>query len=413
MKRINRTRLFVGLLIALVVGIAFVAARHEGGDPSPPVHPRDASPEGGRALALVLERMGYTVQTQAAPLQQMPSDARVWLLLDSGTTFSDKEADALLEWVRKGGTLLWVPPSYSYSVTSGSTARPGADVLKGKLGISTGGQPNFDANGLPRMTPVTLDAVARYRTGVKTASSSGASAAAAGFNDREADGTVRGALQVTGDGAILRLDEGSGHVFVFPDAWMLSNFGMAQPSNATLIANLIRADTLGASGANGGAVYFDERRHDNTLAPPAPDDWPARLRQRPVVFALWQLLVVGLGTLALVGRRLGAPVALPSSAPVTRASGFARAMGGLLLKAARPKAAAQIIGESFRARLARRIGLSPRDSDDVLAGRAAEISGLDRDLLARALINSRAPATDETNALRDAQQMERILERLG
>ena len=412
MKRLNRTRLFVGLLIAFVVGIAFLASRHEGGDQSPPVRPGDTSPEGGRALALVLEKLGYTVQTQDAPLTQMPSDARLWLLLDSGATFSDKEADLLLAWVKHGGTLLWVPTSESYSPLGGSTPHPGTDALRRRLGVSTDGQPNFDANGLPRMTPLRLDAVSRYGTGVKAASSSGASASVSGFNPRDDGGIPRGALRLAGapGGSILRLDEGRGHIFVFPDAWGLCNFGLSQPQNATLVANLIRADSVGNSG---GVAYFDARHHDNTLAPPAPDDWPARLRQKPVVFALWQLFFAGLGTLALVGRRLGAPVALPSSAPVTRASGFARAMGGLLLKAARPKAAAQIIGESFRARLARRIGLSPRDSDDILAGRAAEISGLDRDLLSRALMNSRAPATDEVSALRDAQQMERILDKLG
>jgi len=57
--------------------------------------------------------------------------------------------------------------------------------------------------------------------------------------------------------------------------------------------------------------------------------------------------------------------------------------------------------------------LSPRESDEVLASRAHEISGIPLETLSRALIASRAPATDETSALRDAQAMERILEGLG
>ncbi len=410
MKRFNRTRLFLGILVAFIVVIAILASGREGGGRSPSAHLSDTTPEGGRALGMVLEKIGFQTKSQNAPLSQMPADARVWVLLDSETTFSDKEADAILAWVKRGGTLLWAPPSDDYS--SDDETRPGAQHLKELLGASSEGSPNFDANGLPNMKPLNLDTVSNYRVGVKNASSSGTSVSVSQSDGRGAPESGRAALQIAGapGGSILRLDEGSGHIFLFPDAWMLCNFGLSKPDNATLAANLLRVD---ATNTPKGTAYFDERRHDNTLAPPVADDWPAKLRQKPVVFAIWQLLVVGLGTLALVSRRLGAPVPLPTNVPVTRASGFARAMGGLLLKATRPKAAAQIIGESFRTRLAKRVGLSPRESDDVLAARAHEISGIDRDLLSRALMTSRAPATDETSALRDAQQMERILEQLG
>lgn len=412
MKRINRTRLLVGCLVALVVGLALLASRHEGGERTPPVHLSDTTPEGGRALGFVMEHLGYKTQSQNAPLSQMPSDARVWFLLDSQTTFSDKEADALLAWVKKGGVLFWATPSDSDGLSFFSSAqkRPGVDRLKTKFGFSSLGSPQFDANGLPKMVPLNLDSASNYRVGVSGASSSGTTLSL--MNEREEPGLSRATLQIASapGGSLSRVDEGRGHIFLIPDAWMLTNYGLSHPANATLVANLVRVHL---ANANGGAAYFDERQHDNTLAPPASDDWPARLRQKPVVFAVWQLLVVGLGTLALVSRRLGAPVPLPTNAPVTRASGFARAMGGLLLKASRPKAAAQIIGESFRARLAKRVGMSPRESDEVLSARASEISGISREVLSRALMNSRAPATNETSALRDAQEMERLLDQLG
>jgi len=402
MKRINRTRFLVGALVALVVIIALVLSKREGSEDSPPVHLSDSSPVGGRGLALVLQKLGYGTNNVDEPINAMPSDARVWCLLDSKTTFSSREADLLLSWVRGGGTLFYAVTTPPTSFGS-SKPRAGVNKLSEALNVSSEGSPTFSSTGLPQMVPVSFGTVSNYRTGIKSATATGTALSVS-----------RKHINVAGYGAfpggvVVREDIGKGRVWLFSDAWMLSNYGLSQGDNATLVANLLRAHDAKA----GGKAYFDERHHDDSLAPPAPDDWPARLRQKPVVFALWQLMVVGLGTLALVGRRLGNPVALSTQAPVTRASGFARAMGGLLLKAGRPKAASQIIGESFRARLARRVGLSPRESDEVLSNRAHEISGIPRETLSRALIASRAPATDETSALRDAQAMERILEGLG
>jgi len=385
--------------------LALLLTRHEGGDGIATAHLSDTSPVGGRGLGLVMERLGYTTQSANEPLRAMPRDARVWFLLDANTRFSNREANLLLKWVKDGGTLIWACPATPQSFWGQSEARAGLDHLKQLLGADVSGTPTFAANGLPNMVPVSLDSVSNYRVGI-----AGVAASEAVLSLSRAHLNIAGSRFAPG-GSVARVDGvGRGHIFVFPDAWMLSNYGLSKPANATFVANLIRVHN---SNPKGGKAYFDERQHDETLAPPVPDDWPAKLRQRPVVFAVWQLLLVGLGTLALVSRRLGLPVALPTQAPVTRASGFARAMGGLLFKAARPKAAAQIIGETFRARLARRIGMSPRESDEVLSARAHEISGIPRETLSRALIASRAPATDETSALRDAQAMERILEQLG
>jgi len=402
MKRINRTRFFIGALVALVVIIALALSKREGGEDSPPVHLSDTSPVGGRGLALVFEKLGYGTDSVNEPINAMPSDARVWCLLDSKTTFSNNEADLLLAWVKKGGTLFY-SVSNSGGRFGGSEARAGVDKITDALKVSSEGSPTFPSTGLPQMSPVSFGTVSNYPTGVKSATATGTALSVSRKHINVAG------LGATPGGVVVREDYGKGRVWLFPDAWMLSNYGLWQGDNATLVANLLRVHDAKA----GGKAYFDERHHNDSLAPPAPDDWAARLRERPVVFALWQLIVAGLGTLALVGRRLGNPVALPTQAPVTRASGFARAMGGLLLKASRPKAASQIIGESFRARLARRVGLSPRESDEVLSNRAHEISGIPLETLSRALIASRAPATDETSALRDAQAMERILRQLS
>jgi hypothetical protein len=62
--------------------------------------------------------------------------------------------------------------------------------------------------------------------------------------------------------------------------------------------------------------------------------------------------------------------------------------------------------------LAQRLGLSPADSDSVLARRAQEIAGIPFEITDRLLLQSRAPAQTLSEALRDAQEMEMVLRRL-
>jgi hypothetical protein len=97
---------------------------------------------------------------------------------------------------------------------------------------------------------------------------------------------------------------------------------------------------------------------------------------------------------------------------VTRAGQFAQAMGLLFRKANRPKAAAEILGEEFRRSLARRLGLSPNDPDEILAAAAERATGLPSRFIDRLLLKSKNPATTDAEALADAQDMEQVLRHL-
>jgi hypothetical protein len=129
----------------------------------------------------------------------------------------------------------------------------------------------------------------------------------------------------------------------------------------------------------------------------------------PLRYALLQLLVAGVLFWTFYGRRLGAPVPLPDGGPVTRASQFAAAMGALFQKVQRPQAAETIIGEHFRRQLARRLGLSISDPDELLAQRASEATGYSSRVIDRLLLQAKAPDADEAHALADAQLTEQIL----
>lgn len=388
------------LLAACVIGVSAFREAETAGAPRALFN--DATPLGGKGFRRVLERLGYSVKRAANRLEAMPADAKVWLIFDPQTQFSRPEAEKLLAWVKKGGTLIWASPPENFGFsTAPINQSAGLDELRAEIQVRSGGIPNWGNGGvsLPALTPLNLDAVSLYRTGVSRATASA--------------GTLeisRTFVEIAGSpvaAQIARIDYGKGRVFVLPDAILFCNYGLSKPDNAVLATNLIRVHE------SSGAVYFDERQHGELATD--PDFVPSLLYYlwRPPLRWMWiQLAITGLLFWILVGRRFGTPVPLPDGGPVTRASQFAAAMGALFRKVERPHAAALILGAEFRRRLAKRIGMSPADPDIALAKRAHELSGVSEAVVDRLLLHGKSPSNNESEALRDARDMEEILRKL-
>jgi hypothetical protein len=354
----------------------------------------DSTPLGGKGLRLVLENLGYTTERQIAPISSMPADAKLWLILDPQTRFSAKEANKLVNWVKAGGTLLFcVRPNDILPFTFDKPSE-GIEALHSALKVSrSDGTTSGSGDFLPTLSPLALDAVSNYRSGITKATGS-----ARTFN------VARSHLEIAGPpgGHIARIDLGKGRVFVLPDALLLTNYALSKDDNAKLVTNLLQVHV------SSGKAYFDERDLGEDSLSAERTTLMTYLKRPPVSYAIWQIFVAGLLLWAFAGRRLGSPVSIPVGGPVTRASQFAAAMGALFAKTNRPSAAASVIGTRFRRRLAQRLGLSPAESDKVLARRAQEIVGIPFEVTDRLLLQSRTPA----ETLRDAQQMEAVLRQL-
>lgn len=404
-QRKDKTLWIIGLITVFLICIAAVLnnSNNEGSE-LPRAQFGDGSPTGGKGLQLLLQRQGYTAKPVYEPQNQVPKDANVWLILDPQTSFSSKEANQLLTWVRSGGLLIFCSDAQTEDFSSFSRQRnksSGTSLLRSSLGIeSTNYGTALKARPpiQPELAPLKLDTVSIYRTDVQKASGSS-------YELRSKKSPML-SIAGTSGGTIQRFDIGKGHIFTLPDAWILTNYGLAQDDNAILVNNLITAHK------RSGVAYFDERHHDDSLAPPEPDSVIARLKKAPYSTAIWQLIAGALIFWMFVGRRLGSAISLPVSGPVTRASLFAQAMGGLFQKVSRPKAAGTVIGENFRRRLAKRVGLSPLESDEILARRTHELCGIPFETVDRLLLHGRAPSESEGAILRDAQEMERVLKAL-
>ncbi len=407
----NRTGIYLGVLIAVLLFLAAYLNRSASFSVFPAANFADAKPTGGKGLALLLNKIGYQSKVQDAPLRQMPNDAGTWLVLDPKVSFTKREGKLLLDWVKAGGTLVYCVERGtldSFPLEDDIPApKTGIEVVVQELKISQ----DFNFAGiaasvtsqksLPDLPAVSFDVPSNIRAGVKKA---------VGANGNFGVGRAHVAVASAPGGIIARIPYGKGQVWVTPNAWIFTNYGLSQPDTAVLVSNMIRtqAPPVGARKA----VYFDERAHDESERPPAPDTLISRLKKPPVSTAILQLFFAGALLWIFAARRLGTAVPLPTRGPVTRASQFAQAMGALFSKTSRPAAAADIIGQEFRKRLASRLGMSPGENDALLARRAHELSGVPYEVVDRLLLQTRTPATNEAQALRDAQEMDAVLQQL-
>ena len=361
----------------------------------------DASTMGGKGFCLVLSRLGYDVKRADSKLQTMPRDARVWVLLDPQTRFTQRENMLLLRWVRDGGTLIWAcTPASDKSVLEARGGTIASTRLAKNLGVTPSESFLPDYSPLPVLVPLDANAPSPLWTGVSKASASGDT-----FKiSRAATELASNSMGVQ----IAHLELGRGQVFIFPDALMFTNYAQSKPQNAVLAANLVRVY------ATKGAVYFDERNHNDAFSAAATRilTWWDYLWQAPLRYAMLQLLFAGVLWWAFASRRLGAPVPLPSQQPVTRASQFALGMGSLFRKANRPQAAARVLGDNFRREVARRTGLPLDAEDQILAERASQKTGLPAAMIDRLLLRAKAPDDRESRILSDTQEMEIVLRAL-
>jgi hypothetical protein len=403
--RINSVYVLIGLLFAAACGLGIAAQK--GGENvvnAPRARFNDASPLGGKGFQLLLRRLGYQVHLQDEALTTMPNDARVWILLDPETRFSRRETDLLLSWVRSGGTLIWAcaPATSSFAWNSGSD-QTAHSLLCQKLGVTSSYAFTPNDAPLPVLTPLTPSSANEYWNGVTKATAS-ADLIRIDRPNLELASTPAGT-------ELARIAVGNGQVFVMADALMWTNYALDKPDNAVLATNLIRLHAM-----NGG-VYFDERDHPNNDAAASANgqsapDLTDYLWRPPIRWAVLQLLGALLLWWALAGRRLGAPVPLMEQEPVTRAGQFAQAMGSLFRKANRPAAVAQTLGNSFRRETTARVGLPLDASDDLIAERVAQSTGLPAPMIDRLLLRAKAPAPTETEILSDVQEMEIVLRAL-
>ena len=239
-------------------------------------------PEGAKAAYLLLERLGHKVERQAHPLSGF-GQSQLAFFLAPEDRLDNADATALATWLEHGGTLVYGAAAFD----------PAAPAL-------------HQALGLPELVLVPRSEWVVNLSKEFAPARSLAVHVTVMVKDRAVEHVEAVAKGGTGQTVALRVNKGSGHLYVL-DARVFSNAGLKQADNALFLA------TLASRHSQGQPIVFDEFVHGFgemtsvlTIA-----RWPLR----------WGL---GLGGLALLcyalatGRRLGAVAAAPR--PARRAS---------------------------------------------------------------------------------------------
>jgi uncharacterized protein DUF4350 len=357
--------------VAVVLGLALVVAvAGRGPEEGNPLDPVSTGPLGTKALVEVLRELGGRVSVSA----DRPGTGTETALLLSDDLTPQRRQD-VLDWVRRGGTLVVADPS------SGVTeADP---VGSTRIGL-------LDTEIERRCAVATLGDVGRVAApgGVvfKIPEGQGGPGSPGGGDTRACFPRNDGAwllVQPLGEGTVVRLGGAS----------VLVNQELGKADNAILLASLLVP-------AEGTTVQV--------LQPPLPGGGDAGLGDLiapRVRLALWQLVIAFVLLTLWRARRLGRPVAERQPVQLPGAE-LVVAVGNLLQRAKGRGQAAGLLTDDLRRSLAERLGLPPSAPADQVADAAAARTGVPRERVLRTL--TQTTPRDETELVALSQAIDTI-----
>jgi hypothetical protein len=344
-----------GTVVAGAVGVGLVGVLLLQGSPAdgPPLDPRSDAPDGTSALVALLEGLGAEVELSAG----LPSgrDDVALLLTDE---LDGSQTDAVLDWVRGGGTLVVTDPASSLVPPGIGGDVPDEDIGRGICSIEA------------------LDGVERIDAGVA--------------HRYDTDGGHSSCLGSRDFAFVVVRAEGGGDVVAVGGPAFATNERLDADDNAVLAAGLLAPRT-------GTAVRFVDAPlpaggGDKTLGDLVPDG---------VRRGLWMLGIAFLVYASWRALRLGRPV--PEPQPVEIAgSELVSAAGRLLERGRSPRASAEVLRARLRRALEARVGVSPGAPHEALVEVVSERSGLDRDVIDTAVGDAAVTSDDELVAVASA-----------
>jgi hypothetical protein len=344
--------------VGVVLGVALVVAvAGRGPEEGAPLDPASPGPLGAKGLVEVLAELGGRVRVSA---DQPGTGTETALLLSDDLTLERRQG--LLDWVRRGGTLVVADPS---------------------SGVTEVRQTGTTRIGL-------LDAEIERRCDVAALRDVGRVAAPGGIVFEVPEGGGARACFPRNNGAWLLVQPlGGGTVVRLGGASALVNQELGEADNGLLLASLLVPSA-------GTAVQV--------LQPPPPGGGDAGLGDLiapRVRLALWQLVVAFVLLALWRSRRLGRPVVEPQPVQLPGAE-LVMAVGNLLQRAKGRGQAAGLLTDDLRRSLAERLGLPASAPADLVADTVAARTGIPRERVLRTLAQTTPRDEAELVALSQA-----------
>ncbi|HEX8681705.1 MAG TPA: DUF4350 domain-containing protein [Ardenticatenaceae bacterium] len=299
---------------------------------------RAAGGTGALALYLWLDGLGYPVQRLERGLFGLGAEEEVlWVITPNFFPgISPSEAEEVEEWVRDGGTLVWVesfPTSALFEV----------------LEVETEAELFDEAFSVRPTVPWLRHPEASYPASFSFELPRGATPLLAGE-----DGSVGG----------LRMALGDGEVWLFSTAEPFTNEGLKEEANSALVQGLLEQLPPAAS------LTFDEFHHGFTGTGEARS-LTREARRAPWGWAIYYAAGVVALWLLLRGRKFGRPLPLPGEHLRREAGEYARSMAWLYRRARLRQPVLRYHRDRLVRRLTERYRLPLFDNDDAFASAVA------------------------------------------
>jgi hypothetical protein len=340
------------LLLAGAIAGQAAADRDQASKGGPALVSTDAGQRGALALALWLQRQGYRVDRPANGGQSPGDQVGIYFVLHPLRRVAPEDARAIVDWTRRGGTLVYAP---SYVTEGGPSAFQPGDGLDTQVNLAptigrVGEAPGEVAPAFPFFS---APPVARFVASADTF-----------LNPTDAAWIPLVEVDRFGQRRVLIAFRryGAGQAIAIGSDAYLSNGHLGDADNAALILNM-----LARAGARRVAL-FDEYHHELV----AQTDLITVARATPWGWAIAYAAATCLGFAFWSGRRFGPPI--PRAVQSGRSTGdYVTAFAGLLQRGA-AKGSATAWAQAQYSRLIRReLARSQRVRSDMPAPDLARI----------------------------------------
>ena len=331
--KVNREALITILLLSAVVLLALPAALGQSQEAeSIPLANDSTAPDGGRALWLWMDQIGYQLRDSVGEIFALPSETDALMLLapQRFPGISSGEWNAIDTWVEAGGIL----------IASGS---PGAAQ---HYGFSTRSQ---NVESLAPFSPFTnspmIPSVVAVEAGTYLVPNEGR------FNYIPLLAHENGLVMVA-------LDDGLGRVILSTANFPFSNQGLQAEGNAEMLLNIFQHIPKCSQ------VWFDEWHHGKRLVVNeiyGPGNW---LRYTPAGRSLLFSAIVLFAAILLSGRRFGRPLRAIDHKPRRAPLEHATAIANLSRRAGHRSAVLADTAERVKRHFGTRYRIDPRLSDE-------------------------------------------------
>ncbi|HLY29329.1 MAG TPA: DUF4350 domain-containing protein [Aggregatilineales bacterium] len=373
------------LIVAVLAGLLLVAILVvlTGAQSGPPLSIYSTDPDGAMALSLWLQKLGYSVREWIPDAVPQPADGMLFVLAPL-TSYSQSETAKIHQWVSDGHTLVVAGESLepinsllqAFNVSL-------ADLYLDRKNLAAA-QPSFLLH--PPLATINVPEQALYQI----------------RSSRRDEMTY---VENGGHPVIVSFQEGKGRLWVVGLPYTLSNIGLQDESDASLVANLIHWLNL----SPGQGILFDESKHG--FSPGA--SFSAWLFTSAPGWGILLAIALTMAFLALRGRRFGRPVPLPQDRLRREPVEYIQAMANLFRRSRQRDEILAHYRTQFRRRLSEFYAVDPRLKDsEMVAAIVSHDPGVDSAALQALFERLSRPAVSEAGLVGAAADMDAWLKAL-